>query len=179
MKVLKAVEIVVVVIIILFVVIGMLLPSNAHVERSITIAVPAEQVFPHVLDFRQWHAWSPWAERDPNMKLTPEGPPTGVGAKMIWSSEHEKVGSGSQETTDVQPNRLVRTHLDFGDHGEADAFLKLEPSSDGCTVTWGFDSNLGMNPIGRYFGLMFGKMIGPDYEKGLAKLKSVAENTNP
>jgi len=179
MKVLRKVIIVVVLIVVLFIIIGLLLPSKAHVERSIKIAAPAEQVFPHVLDFRKWSSWSPWAERDPEMQLTFEGPQTGVGAKMIWASEHKQVGSGSQETTEVQLNRLVRTHLDFGDQGVADAFFELEPSSDGCTITWGLDSDLGINPIGRYFGLMFDSMIGPDYEKGLAKLKSVVESTTP
>jgi len=101
MSVLKKFASAVIIIVILFVVIGLLLPSKAHVERVIEIAAPAEQIVPHVLDFRKWNAWSPWAEHDPNMQLTFEGPQTGVGAKMIWSSEYKHVGSGSQETTDV------------------------------------------------------------------------------
>jgi hypothetical protein len=45
-------------------------------------------------------------------------------------------------------------------------------------VTWGFDCDLGTNPIMRYVGLMFDQWIGADYEKGLAKLKEVMEQSN-
>jgi effector-binding domain-containing protein len=37
------------------------------------------------------------------------------------------------------------------------------------------DSDMGNNPIGRWFGLCMDNMIGADYEKGLAKLKEVSE----
>ena len=177
MKIVKVIGIGVVVLVVLVVGVSMLLPSHAHVERSADMSVPAEAVFPHVADYRNWGAWSPWAERDPNMKLTFDGPPTGIGARMIWESDQDDVGSGMQETTDVEANRLFRSHLDFGDQGQADAYFKFEPMGKGCRVTWGFDSELGINPIARFCGLLFDKMIGPDYEKGLANLKAIAEAT--
>jgi hypothetical protein len=69
--------------------------------------------------------------------------------------------------------------IDFGAQGTALASLVLEPAGAGSKVTWGFDSDLGFNPIARYFGMMMDGMIGPDYEKGLARLKTVAETPPP
>lgn len=152
------------------------LPDAAHVERSIEIAAPPEAVFPHLVDYHKWRAWSPWADRDPDMLISYEGPPSGVGSVMHWRSEDRGVGSGAQEMTAVESNRLVRSHLYFGGQGEADAFLKLEPSDNGCVVTWGFDANLGRNPLARYAGLTLDPLIGSAYERGLAKLKAVVED---
>jgi len=95
---------------------------------------------------------------------------------MSWSSEKPDVGQGSQEIIESVPESLVRTRLDFGEMGDANAFFELEARGEDKThLVWGFKSDLGMNPVSRYFGLMFERWIGPDYEQGLAKLKSIAE----
>ena len=95
---------------------------------------------------------------------------------MTWASDKPDVGSGSQEIIESVPERLVRTRLEFGGMSDANAFFKIEPRGDDRThLVWGFDTDLGLNPISRYFGLMFEKWIGPDYEYGLAKLKTLAE----
>jgi uncharacterized protein YndB with AHSA1/START domain len=154
---------------------AMFLPDSAHVERSIEIAAPPEAVFAHVIDYRKWQAWSPWAGKDPNMKLIYQGPQTGVGAKMSWQSDKPAVGSGSQHTTEVVDNQLIRSRLGFGGRGEADTLFRFEPSDAGCYVTWGFDAELGANPIARVMGLLFDRMLGPEYEAGLSKLKALVE----
>jgi len=153
-----------------------LLPRNVHVRRSIEIAAPAEVIFPLINSPRQFNEWSPWARLDPNIKTTYSGPESGVGAKMEWQSDDKNVGSGTSEITASRTNKMVRTSMDFGDMGAAEAFFIIQkPKDDKTTVIWGFNTDLGMNPIARYMGLMFDGWIGKDYETGLANLKQLAE----
>jgi hypothetical protein len=156
-------------------VVAYLLPRQVHVERSVLVDTTPAVVFPLVDGFRRFNEFSPWAEADPNAKYVYGGPDTGVGARLEWSGDPNTVGSGSQEIVASEPNRLVKSKLDFGDQGVAEATWSLAPEDAGTRVTWAFDTDLGMNPMARYFGLFFDGMIGKDYEKGLAKLKTLAE----
>jgi effector-binding domain-containing protein len=108
------------------------------------------------------------------MKVTMEGPRSGVGAKYSWSG-NDKVGVGTQTITASVENQSVSHDLDFGSMGLAKAQMSLSPESNGTTVTWTLDSDMGVNPIGRYFGLLMDRMVGKDYERGLGKLKQLAE----
>ena len=150
------------------------LPGEAVVTRSIEIKAPPEKVFAIVGDMHRFQEFSPWAELDPNVKYAYEGPPTGVGQKMSWTSDNANVGSGSQIVTEYDPPRHVTSELDFGPMGKSLATWDLEPSSAGTKAVWGFRSKLD-GIAARWFGLMFDNWIGADYEKGLAKLKLVAE----
>src|SRR5437762_6631278 len=94
---------------------------------------------------------------------------------MSWTGDPKTVGSGSQEIVESRPPELLKVKLDFGDHGVAMAQFTLAPEGSGTKVVWSIDCDMGMNPAGRYFGLMFDGMIGPDYEKGLAGLKKISE----
>lgn len=152
---------------------GMLLPSTTHVERSIVIQCSPAQVFDTLDSFGRFNAWSPWAEYDPQAKYTFEGPARGVGARMRWVG-NRAVGSGSQEITASEPHRRIAVALDF-DGSQAQASYVLAQEGPGTHVTWAFDSAHGMNPFKRWLGLVFDRMIGADYEKGLAKLKAMLE----
>lgn len=149
------------------------LPAQSVVTRSIEIAAPPEKVFAIVGDLRRFQEFSPWAELDPNTKYTYAGPETGVGQAMSWTSDNAGVGSGSQTITEYDPPRRVVSDLNFGPT-KAIATWDLEPSSTGTKATWGFHAKLD-SLAARWFGLMFDKWIGVDYEKGLAKLKVAAE----
>jgi uncharacterized protein YndB with AHSA1/START domain len=155
-----------------------LLPAQAVVTRSIEIAAPPDKVFAIVGDLRRFNEFSPWADLDPNIKYTFEGPESGIGQKMNWTSENPDVGSGSQTITKYEPPNFVETQLDFGIRGKPVASFDLVPSASGTSVTWTFSSNLEGIPA-KWFGLMFDRWIGPDYEKGLFKLKTVAEAPAP
>ena len=145
-------------------------------KRATTIDAAPGEVFELVNSFENFNRWSPWYERDPDGDYRIEGPEEGVGARMIWASDEPDVGSGSQEIVESVPDRLVRTKLDFGDMGDASAFFEIEPRGEDRThLVWRFDTDLGLNPVSRYFGLMFERWIGPDYEQGLARLKTLAE----
>lgn len=163
----------------LLLLISFLLPRHVHVERSIDIEAPAATVFALVNGFTRFNEWSPWAARDPETVYAYEGPSHGVGAFMSWQSEDPDVGSGSQKITASTPFTRVESQLDFGPQGTAEAFFNLDDEGGSVAVTWGFDSDLGMNPIGRWFGLFLDRWLGPDYEDGLARLKTLAESLDP
>ena len=149
------------------------LPQKVHVERSIVIGASPDQVFAVINDLTRAKEWGAWYKRDPDMQLSVEGPPAGVGAKIKWTSVSQ--GSGSQEIVASEPFTTVKTKLDFGDKGKADAAFELAPAEGGTKVTWTMDTDVGMNPIGRYMGLMFDSWVGKDYEEGLANLKKLVE----
>lgn len=176
MKILKRALVILLVLVAVLVVVGLLLPSSAHVERSLVIDASQATVFAVVNDMSQFNHWSPWAEIDPDAEYTYEGPDAGVGAKMSWKSDDPNVGSGSQEITASEPNRRVENRLDFGPQGTATGFYALEPAGEGTKITWGFDTDFGMDLMGRYFGLIFDRFLGPDFEKGLAGLKKYVES---
>lgn len=159
----------------LVVLVGFWLPRTAHVERSIVIEAPQSTVFTVLNGFRQFHQWSPWADLDPGMQSTIEGPVTGVGAKLSWTGNDE-VGTGSQEILESTPHSAIRMRLTFGDFpGDYFATFDLRPESGGTLVTWAFEADYGGSLMGRYFGLLSDRMVGPDYEKGLARLKALIE----
>lgn len=160
---------------ILAVLVGFLLPAKVHVERSLQMSAAPEQVYPLISRFANFNRWSPWFKRDPKTVYTFTGTPGTVGAKMAWQSDHPEVGSGSQEYTLLTPNERVETKLDFGEQGGGTATLDIKAVEGGSLVTWSMDTDMGNNPIGRYFGLFFDGMIGPDYEEGLRNLKAIAE----
>ena len=150
------------------------LPGEAVVERTTIITAPPEKVFAIVGDLKRFPEFSPWVEIDPGLHCTFEGPAIGIGQKMSWASDNPQLGSGSQTVVDYQPNTRFATTLDFGDMGDAIAYFELSPAANDTKLTWGFKSLL-RNPLERWMGLLFDRWIGADYEKGLAKLKAIAE----
>jgi hypothetical protein len=162
--------------------IALFLPRQVHVERSIAVRAPPAAVFEIVNGFGRFNEYSPWFELDPNAKYTYEGPAAGVGARMSWASDDRGVGRGTQEIVKSDPPRTVQSRLEFGGDNAAFATWTIQPAEGGSTVTWALDTDLGMNPVMRYMGLAFDHLIGRDYERGLAKLKTLAESpsaTNP
>ena len=156
--------------------VGLFLPNSARVERSITIDAPQARVFTIVNGFDRIDEWSPWHRIDPDAHISIEGPATGVGAKMIWTSSHPSHGSGSQEITESMPLSLVTSTIDFGESGAAEASFNLEATPGGTLLSWRIESDLGKNIVARYFGLGFSRILGPPCEQGLADLKSLAES---
>lgn len=152
-----------------------LLPRQVSVARSVSIAAPPEKVFPYVNSLQKFTEWSPWAAKDPGMKVTHEGPAEGVGAKMTWASDNADVGTGTQEITESVPGERVVNRLEFGGMAPAGAYFDLEPEGEGTLVTWTVEMDMGMNPVGRWFGLMMDGMVGKDFDQGLGNLKALAE----
>lgn len=175
MKALKILFIAAVALVGLFVIVGLMLPREVHVERTTLIDAPKEQVFPLVSGFARFNEWSPWADLDPEATYVLSGPEQGIGARMEWHSDKPEVGSGAQEVVAIQPGREVRVRLSFEGQGEAGSTMLLAGGTDSTRATWSFDMDLGMNPVMRWMGLMIDGPIGADYEKGLSRLKALAE----
>ena len=157
-----------------FIVAGIFLPSRFTVQRSVVINAPANKVYNLVVEPRQWTHWSVWNQRDPNMKVTYKGPPFGMGAKWEWVSKSE--GSGSMEFTRVEPDRVVEYALSFPEYNmRSNGNLTLEPTGTATRITWVLSGDVGGNPLKHYLALMMDRMVGPDFEGGLANLKALAE----
>ncbi|HXN15119.1 MAG TPA: SRPBCC family protein [Usitatibacter sp.] len=154
--------------------IGLALPSHFEVRRATEINAPAEKIYRYLEDPRQWARWTVWNERDPGMTVSYSGAPAGGGAKWSWESKTE--GNGSMEFTRAEPNRRVEYTLFFPDFDMRSAgALTLNPAGGATRVTWTNAGEVGRNPATRYFALFMDRVIGPDFEKGLANLKRLAE----
>ncbi len=176
MKILKGLFIVVLALVAVFIVVGLLfLPAGVHVERSAVIEAAPAEVYPLVASLERFNEWSPWADLDPAAVYEFKGPATGIGARMTWRSDRPEVGAGSQEVIAATENREVQVRLTFDGQGEALSGWTLRPQGEGTLATWSFDMDLGMNPVMRWMGLMIDGPIGADYERGLGRLKEVAE----
>jgi carbon monoxide dehydrogenase subunit G len=156
--------------------IGLLLPGKSHVERQIEIAAPSAIVFGQINELKNWAAWSPWQQLDPNAKWVFSSPSTaGVGAWYTWEG-NKAVGSGKMTILDTDSTKMLHCKMEFGGAGDSFADFKLTPKDSTATqIVWTLDTDLGINPMARWFGLGFEKFIGPDYERGLANLKTVCE----
>ncbi len=151
--------------------------STHTVERSATINAPAENVFDRISRFSRWPEWSPWEELDPNMEKSYSGDDGAVGSHYQWNG-NRKAGAGSMTITDVNPPTSMTSDLTFTRPFKSTNKMgfTLTPQGESTDVRWSMTAphNL-ITRVMSAFGLM-DRQIGKDFEKGLAKLKSQAEN---
>lgn len=150
------------------------------VERSTVIDAPPEQVYPKIADFHQWQSWSPWEELDPNLQRTFSGAEFGTGAVYAWSG-NRKAGQGRMEITDTTEPSLVKVALDFVKPFKSSntTMFTLAPEGGGTRVDWSMTGpKTLMTKVMGVFKSM-DAMVGPDFEKGLARLKARSEQTTP
>ena len=151
-------------------------PGEFRVQRSTSIKAPPEKIFPLINDLRGWGAWSPYEKRDPAMKRAYSGPPTGKGAVYEWDG-NKNVGKGRMEITDTAPPSRIVIKLDFLEPFEAHntAEFSMDDKGESTSVTWAMYGPA--NYISKLMGLFLNmdKMIGTDFEAGLANLKAIAE----
>ncbi len=151
-------------------------PDEFQVARSLEISAPPENIFPLVNELRQWEAWNPWSKIDPNCKITYAGPPAGANASYTWAG-NAKVGEGRLTILESGAPDFVRLRLDFAKPmpGTNAAEFTFRAIGAQTLVTWTMS---GKNSFGaKIFGLVLNcdKMIGCQFEKGLAAIKAVAE----
>ena len=161
---------------ILFIVVIAGQPEEFKVVRSVNISAPPEKVFPHVNDFHQWEGWSPWAKMDPACKNNYSGAAAGTGAILAWAG-NRKVGEGRMTILESQPGEFIRIKLEFLKPFKATNTAEFSFQCGGglTAVTWSMSGK--NNFMGKIFGLIVNcdRMIGGDFEKGLAAMKSVVE----
>jgi hypothetical protein len=150
-------------------------PPVFHVERTIVIAASPQKIDPLLDDFHNWQQWSPWASLDPRMQTTYSGAPAGAGAVYEWRGDR-KVGKGRMEIMAAQPT-ITSIKLDFlspfASHNVTNFIL--QPQGTVTRVTWTMDGpNTYTSKLMTVFVSM-DKMIGTDFDKGLANLKTAAE----
>lgn len=164
-------------VIIVFSVLVMMQPDSYRIERSIGIDAPAESVYSQIADLKKWPVWSPWAQRDPKMKMEYSEVTTGVGAWAAWDSETE--GRGRQTISDVAENHSLKIDLEFFSPfaAQASTDLAITPGPDGdVALTWGMDGrNDGFVAKVFYLLMDFDNMIGTDYDDGLRAIKILSE----
>jgi hypothetical protein len=150
-------------------------PTEFVVQRSAVIGAPAVVVYPHIASVRAMDVWSPWSKMDPNLKTVYEGPELGVGARSSW--EGPQMGQGRIAITAVKPDREVEMKLEMLKPMAATnrVVFSLAPTAQGTDVTWRMEGRNGF--LGKAAGLFMGmdKMVGGEFEKGLAELKRLAE----
>ena len=174
MRIVKGILVGVAALVCVILIVGVLLPSKYQVTRTTVIGAPAERIYALIASPREWTKWSVWNRRDPGMKITYSGPETGKGAKWAWESKSE--GTGSMEFTAAEPGKRIEYALAFPDFGtRSSGAMTLLPEGSGTRVTWTNVGDVGGNPLMRYFAAFMDRLVGPDFEGGLANLKALAE----
>lgn len=154
---------------ILLALVGLLLPGQRHVERSIEIPAAPAAVWPWLAEPKRWEAWSPWYAKDPQMQIRYEGPATGEGAGWTWASKTQ--GHGRMRFRQARVPQFLGYELHFEDTGmQSTGAFTLTPTSTGTRVVWSLDARLGLNPLARWFGLGLDGLVGADFEDGLSRL---------
>jgi hypothetical protein len=153
-------------------------PDEYKVTRSAVISAAQADVFNHVNDFHKWAAWSPWEKLDPAMKKTFSGAESGAGAAYGWVGNSD-VGEGRMTIASSQPAERIDIKLEFLKPFESTSqtVFTFKPVGNQTAVDWTMTGK--NNFVSKAFGLLMGGMdgmVGPDFEKGLAQLKSVAES---
>ena len=175
---LRIICLVIVLAIVAIVILALTKPNTFRVERSITINASPEKVASLINDFHRWNEWSPWAKLDPGMRTTYSGPASGVGSVYEWEG-NSKVGKGRMEILSIQPAK-TSIKLDFlkpfEGHNTAD--FVLEPQGTTTRVVWIMYGPMSLFP-GKLMSVFttMDKMIGGDFDKGLANMKAAAEHT--
>ena len=176
----KTIAIIAAVAIVVFIVAVLLLAANKpdtfRVQRQVSIQAPPDKIFPLINDFKAWPAWSPYETKDPAMKRTYSPNSAGKGATYAWDGD-SNVGQGRMEITDAQSPGRVAIKLDFTRPFEAhnNVVFTLLAKGDATEVTW--DMQGPANYLSKLIGVFVNmdRMIGQDFEVGLANLRSVAE----
>ncbi len=176
LKVLGVIALVLVVLVLGVLILASTKPAIFTVQRSLTVAAEPEQVLTHVRDFHRWKDWSPYEKLDPNLKRTFSGSDKDVGAIYEWEG-NDKAGKGRMEVVESVPTK-VAINLDFFQpfecHGNLAEFTAV-PDGKSTKVTWKMTGpNLFVGKVMSVF-MDMDKMVGQDFEVGLANLKGLAE----
>ena len=163
-------------VIVVFLGIVALQPSDFRISRSTKVTASSEVVFSQVDDFHNWEGWSPWAKLDPAAKNTFEGPAAGKGAIFKWSGNSE-VGEGQMTITDSQPSEKIVIKLEFKRPFEDTSTTEFtfKPEGDQTVVIWNMFGK--QNFMGKMVCMFMNmdKMVGGQFDQGLAKMKEIAE----
>lgn len=177
MKILKIIGIAIAVLAVVLAAIGFISPKQYDVHRSVVIKAPAATVYHTVSHFQNFKNWSPWQHLDSAMTTSLEGTDGTVGAKYSWKG-NDHVGEGALTFTKLEPDSYIEQELAFVKPFESRAttYMQLAAAEGGTQLTWGMKGENDF--VSRIFMTVMGgmdKVIGKDYEQGLANLKMLCE----
>lgn len=174
MKALKLLLMAVVALALLIGVGGLLVSPKYTVTRTLAINAPADKIYALIADPRGWKQWSAWNQRDPAMAIEYSGAASGAGAVWAWKSKSQ--GDGRMTFTTAEAPKRLGYELYFPDfNSTSTGDFRLDANGGATQVTWSMDGDMGSNPVHRWMGLFMDKMVGPDFDAGLARLKALAE----
>ena len=152
-------------------------PDTFSVERAISVKAPPEKIFPLINDFRRWRSWSPYENRDPAMKRSYSGAESGKGAVYAWEG-NRNVGSGRMEILQASMPTTIVIKLDFFKpfEGHNTAEFTMLPQGDTTRLTWKMHGPAPLMSRVMQVFMDLDRMIGKDFEVGLANLKKLTEN---
>ena len=150
-------------------------PDHFSLQRSARIAAPPEQLYPLIADAKAFNTWNPWLRKDPSSRVQYEGPANGVGSAYAWDSA--QLGAGRMEVTDLTPAQRVAMKLQFFKPMEATNQVEftLKPQGPQTDVTWTMSGPMPYLSKLMCVFVSMDRMVGPDFEAGLANLKAEAE----
>jgi hypothetical protein len=165
------------ILVVLFIIVVTMQPSTFRVERSITVATPPAAPFAQVNDFQKWSNWSPWEKLDPNMTRTYGETTVGKGATYAWEG-NKQVGSGNMTITESRTDEYVAIQLAFLKPFKATNTTEFSftPAGEGTTVTWVMTGKNNFISKAICLFMDMDKMVGGDFEKGLAGIKAASES---
>ena len=157
-------------------ILGATKPDTLRVQRSVRIKAPPEGIFPLISDFHQWVAWSPYEQKDPAMKRTYSGAERGKGAVYAWEGD-KNVGSGRMEILEASAPQKIVIKLDFFTpfEGHNTAEFTMLPQGDATNVSWRMHGPAPFMARIMHVFINIDKMVGSDFEAGLANLKRLTE----
>lgn len=151
-------------------------PDDFRIQRSASITAPPEKIFPLINDFRAFGSWSPYEKLDPAMKRSYTGAAAGKGAVYAWEGDGQ-AGAGRMEITESASPSRIALNLDFTKPFEAHNIVEftLEPRGGATIVTWAMHGPTPFLAKVMHVFINFDRMVGADFETGLANLKTLAE----
>ncbi len=156
---------------------GYVLPRNIHVERKLVMNVSQKTIYNQVNTLKNWPKWLPWLQKDTSLRIVYSGPESGVGATLKWLSSDKNIGNGSVSIISGVTSDSLEVIFDFAGKGKSTGKFIFLKENQGITVTYSLASDLGMNPISRWFGLFSDRLIGPDIEQSLYNLNELVQDT--
>jgi uncharacterized protein YndB with AHSA1/START domain len=151
--------------------------NEFEVVRDAMIPAPRAKVYDLLADFHRWREWSPWEDVDPELQRTYSGATSGVGAVYEWDG-NRKAGQGRMEITSADVPSRLQIALQFlkpFKSSNTTTFV-LDERDGGTHVTWRMvGPKTFMTRVMGIFASM-DKMVGGDFEKGLARLSDAAKS---
>jgi len=156
--------------------VGFFLPKTSHIERTATIHAKPESVYGLLNNLSSYDKWMPWNQLDPNWKVEYASQTQGTGAWYKWNSSNKQVGNGKLTIDESVPNTKVVTKMEFADFAEPSfGGWEIKPEGENTSLKWYMNSNMGNNPFYRWMGLFMDKMVGAQFDTGLANIKKLAD----